>query len=499
MSKNRRMTAAVFLAAILLCAALLLFYPVQEACHDDRLIICIIGCILAGYSAAVVLMAKKKNWRDEYVFLGLFIPLSLAMMIALPIGRVPDEPAHLQRIWLYSVGQFAGTGLSEPENLLQGINIDTTTLRFVSGTVGEKISGIAVTSTAGFNTAVYPPLAYFPQALAMMLVRLVTDSRIVILYAGRFGGWIATILLILGAIRLLPGGKRSMIAISLIPVMLQEGMSAATDGITVGAVALLTAWVLRQTDRKTDIHLKQLFQLILLSLLVASGKMLYIPFLLLPLIIPKEQWRLKGGKIAGIITCWAVNLLLVSLWLLYCYFAMVAGQEMAEGVISTGNIMPQLVWLLQHPAEFIGILFNTVKAGLLTWLHTMLGSGLSRMNLLMPAVYVVLTGVGLAGNWLTEKPILKERRGRYIALCIIAALLSVLVMLIALYCWWTPFREKQIYGFQGRYLIPCLLPLFSATFIRKKNNRLPIGDLMLILEAVVSIACTARVAMMCLG
>ena len=36
----------------------------------------------------------------------LFIPISLAMMIAMPLFRVPDEARHLGRIWQISIGQW---------------------------------------------------------------------------------------------------------------------------------------------------------------------------------------------------------------------------------------------------------------------------------------------------------------------------------------------------------------------------------------------------------
>ena len=67
--------------------------------------------VLAGGALTAVLLwidreIRKKEWKPEQIFLMLFIPISLAMMIALPLFRVPDEAGHLGRIWQISIGQW---------------------------------------------------------------------------------------------------------------------------------------------------------------------------------------------------------------------------------------------------------------------------------------------------------------------------------------------------------------------------------------------------------
>lgn len=67
--------------------------------------------VLAGGALTAVLLwidreIRKKQRKPEQIFLMLFIPISLAMMIALPLFRVPDEARHLGRIWQISIGQW---------------------------------------------------------------------------------------------------------------------------------------------------------------------------------------------------------------------------------------------------------------------------------------------------------------------------------------------------------------------------------------------------------
>ena len=52
-------------------------------------------------------MKAKRAWLTmERLFLLAYIPLVIGMMLVMPIGAPPDEPAHLSQEWLLSTGQF---------------------------------------------------------------------------------------------------------------------------------------------------------------------------------------------------------------------------------------------------------------------------------------------------------------------------------------------------------------------------------------------------------
>lgn len=70
---------------------------------EETLILCLLGTValLVG-GVALCLRAWQGKWAPRKVFLCLFVPLALLMLLAMPIGRVPDEDSHLQRIWLLS-------------------------------------------------------------------------------------------------------------------------------------------------------------------------------------------------------------------------------------------------------------------------------------------------------------------------------------------------------------------------------------------------------------
>ena len=53
---------------------------------------------------------KQGRIAVERLFLLLYIPLVLAMMLVMPVGGPPDEQAHLKQVWLLSTGQVGNDG-----------------------------------------------------------------------------------------------------------------------------------------------------------------------------------------------------------------------------------------------------------------------------------------------------------------------------------------------------------------------------------------------------
>ena len=108
MLKNEKPASVCAAAFIALLTAGLTWYVIRgTALTGCRLALGIAGAaVLGGLGTWLCLTAQKKGWSARRLFLMLFVPLSLLMLLAMPIGRVPDEDSHLQRIWLLSEGQL---------------------------------------------------------------------------------------------------------------------------------------------------------------------------------------------------------------------------------------------------------------------------------------------------------------------------------------------------------------------------------------------------------
>ena len=329
------------------------------------------GCgLLLGYLLWVSLRADRKKLPPSRIFLLLFIPLSLAMMLVLPLGQVPDESRHFQRIWTISQGNL----LHEPHEIASGpsylsqagnSNSLTATWRaFTHPSTGEM--AVAFES----NTAIYPITGYLPQAIALRLASLLTSNPVVLLFAARLGAWLTTTVLLWYAIRIIPEGKTLLLAVTLLPMALQECIGAGADGLIFSAAMALLALVLSLRRQPRALRRREKILLTVLVAAVATVKLLYFPLVALVCFLPQACF---GGRKQR--KCWVAALLsmafaLVLLWGLWCLCKIFlvgadphAAQVLPAAKSTMGNpltflwLMVKAIgdqWIAQYPYELAG-------------------------------------------------------------------------------------------------------------------------------------------------
>lgn len=417
--------------------------------------------------------AQRWNWKPEKIFLLLFVPLSLGMMLAMPVWRAPDESAHLQRIWQISLGNWfpdeetQGIFL-EPANLLDGVrDFKETTLY----TVARQWNSTAdmdqlVESDVGANTGIYPVSNYFPQALGMALVRLMTKGRMAMFYGARLGAWLATLGLFYYAIRIVPVGKYAMIALTLLPMMLQEAASASADGMTCAACMALTAFVVRACECPERFGWKDTAVLAGLMALVGTLKMMYCPLILLSFAIPAccfgSERRKKTilGTIAIAIACASIA------WMLFCNAAYVGA-----GTGRGDSMREQVAWMLGNPGELLAVMGRTVYFRFGIWMEQIIGKDLGWLNVPIPSL-VFWSFVFVLMNFMHGDDALSADHQQirvFRKLGIALSAVCVLIVLLSLYIWETPCANPTVLGIQGRYFIP-LLPLLYMALKHKDGS-----------------------------
>ena len=409
-------------------------------------------------------LALKKKAKTECVFLLLFIPLSLLMMGAMPVSRAPDELAHLQRAYLISEGYIfpSSEPVSYPQNFFDWDNSDNT-LRLTQlaqqkDTVFSEEKTVAMSNMA---TGIYPANSYFPQALGMAIARLFTSNRIVILYAARFGAWLATLFLLYHAIRLAPDeSKHILLMISLFPMTLQEAISASADGMTIGVIACMTAFVLRTRQEKRLLRRWDMAEIALLAFCAVTFKVMYLPFLFMLLLIPQACF---GGekKRRVILTLTIAGALAVILaWCFMCKVSFIDANPSSLG----GNILPQLAFVIQHPLRFALIMLRTLSQYFGVYCMDAFGICLSWFNLPMPSLLIYMFMLLFISTFLKsmqqETKTYQDNAVQVMTLVLCAA--TVLVIFLFLYAWWTAYQAEYIDGIQGRYFIPILFPALAA-------------------------------------
>lgn len=464
---------AITVAAVLLACGLTGLCAFSGAQGSPRAAAALMlgGTAFAAALTGGVLWLTRRGAPVERIFLLMYLPLSLAMMIAMPVFRVPDEPAHLQRAYLLSTGQFLPReGLfMQPENLMAGYVEGGMRLSDARALFHASMSPNLVAVEPNEATGVYPMTAHLPQALTMAIARLFTANQGVVLYAGRLGSWLATLMMFYAAIRLTPCGKSVMLVISLLPVTLQEAVSASADGMAVACVMLLVALVLRVREEG------RLFRgarrlLCVTAVGLVSFKVIYAPFLLLTFLLPKEAFADARKRRAAWGYAWLCALLTLALW---AWAGLYPGA--VEGSHS-GQVMAQMLAAVRAPHQFLWLVLRTVGHEATAWGWQMLGGtlGWPRFHL-QPPVVVLLAALLIYVT--CRDRAMTSPRGVRLAFWGLS-LISAFIIVVSIYAWWSPEQSALIEGIQGRYFLPFAAPVLMGLASLRRNRELrgPIAD-----------------------
>ncbi len=415
---------------------------------------------------------KYPRFAMERLFLLLYIPLALAMMLIMPVGGPPDELTHLGQEWLLSTGQIRTETTVFPANLQEILNTQVTGTQDAAALNGE-IRGVRLsteTVTGGVNelTGIYPLAAYAPQSLTMFLTRLVTDRIDLLCYGARIGSMIMTGLLFWSAIRRSPAGKATLLAIACLPLTLQEAASASCDGITIAGICWITAELLRrisgQEERKTPALLR--------SAGMGAGavlcKLLYFPVLLLGLIARAETAEEKKKKRNNNLIMAGTFLAAMAVWYILSVRSLSGRQGLTDGALT------RLGQVAADPLILIGAQVRTLIHRAPGWTRQLFGV-FGRLDVFSPWSLTVLLGLSFLGVALTDDGagvLLKDRKQarRFRILMICAFLLCWELLSGALLVWWTAEGNPLIEGIQGRYFLPALFGLLLCLPECMKNN-----------------------------
>lgn len=436
---------------------------------------CAFGALLAVVLFALH-AARLKEWPMERLFLLAYVPISIAMMCLLPIGRVPDEPAHLQRVYAIATGHFlpGDNTVEMPVELVRWGEQDPTvySLSKMLADAAGKPSGERVTSGLGENTGIYPINSYFPQALGLAIARLFTSNWVIQLYAARLGGWLATLILLYYAIRIAPAGKEMIALAALFPMCIQESVSASADGLTFGVAALITAFAFWSCE-KPRFTGKTYAVLGLLAVCVATFKVMYFPLLALLLAIPYACFGSKGQKRRALAVTFLAAFGVLGGWGLLCG-AVYGGQSSSQTAV---NVLPQIEYVLQNPLRLLSVLARTCKTFSRDYIQQIIGISLSWFNI--PISERVVQGVAIVWIWAFVMQAACKRRpdSSSVAVmqgvCLGGSLLSLLVIFLFLYVWWTPYGGDIVQGIQGRYFLPLLYPLAMCMTANRAESITP--------------------------
>lgn len=451
---------ALFTLAFLRMATMWREWMLEDMIPVMRRLIYAGGMALLVWVLGVMTLSYWKKWKTERVFLLLFIPLSLTMMITTPIGRALDEVDHLQKIWQISVGDWMPTKanggmFTQPDNMFEGMGdaVGLTLLEVYEQQDVELHMDSLVQVEAKANTGIYPIHNYFPQALGMAIARLFTKNRLIIFYSARLGAWLVSVLLLYYAIRKTPAGKNAILLMSMMPIAMQELASASADGMTIGFTAAFLALVLDLCRRRKRMTSAECLTMFALTFCACTFKLMYFPLAFLLFFIPDDCFGGKGRKRATAGAMIGGTLAVCLGWMLLCQV-----NYAAMGNAHSVDVMSRIGLILRDPVRYAMTCLRTLMNQADEHVIQMVGAWLSCYNIPIPSgIYVGLIVVFCAA--MTREHGLLDGEKRLQVPMILLSGICVFIIFTCLYVWWTPNGDPEIRGIQGRYYLPLVLPV----------------------------------------
>lgn len=252
------------------------------------------------------------------------------------------------------------------------------------------------------------------------------------------------IFLIYNAIKKIPFGKKAILALSYIPILIEGITSLSGDGILISCSFLFIAEILNVRHSDYMMNTKQKIIIFILALIIGLSKMVYLPLLTLLFLIPKE--KMKSHKNTYVIITIIIVLLAYIGW---SSFTVIYKSENRSGT----DIKEIIVKTITNPIDFLAEITATIEYLGDHYIKNFYGSELGwleniKSNFFVPTILLVTSFLAIVND---SKIKLEKKENIIFILCII---LTTLMIFTSLYISWTITGNNIIQGVQGRYFIP---------------------------------------------
>ena len=154
----------------------------------------------------------------------------------------------------------------------------------------QKLSDLRV--SVNFSN-VNVPLGYVVPGLGIAVGRALHLGALPTFYLGRIFNSILFIVLVYWAIKIISVGKETLFVISMFPMVWQQIGSFSYDSLIIGLAFLFTAFIVNAFRSEDKISRKMWIALGILSVLLASCKLVYAPIILIILALPEDKLSFK--------------------------------------------------------------------------------------------------------------------------------------------------------------------------------------------------------------
>lgn len=429
-----------------------------------------VAVILIGVTVVFVLYLKKVTL--EKLFLGILIPLGVIFLLVVTPNGSADEDKHM-----YKVNNFANilTGIGETghENtyflrasdansglgrLLSVENYIQTSKEFFSMSQDQSMVEVVNTEPFSYNYATI--LFYFPGVMGLLLARLFALGPVLTILLCRIMLFAFYATACYFALKKIHTGKLLFALIMLMPMSIQRAASVSQDAVIHGGIFLFTAYAIYYIFHEEVFTRKDTLVMLLSGIiLVVSKGGAYIPLLLLLFLIPRGNFGTKWKYPVIVGLAMGATVLVYLITNPSILFDMSQSSSSGDNIISwakePGYTMQTILF---HPKHSMTVLLQTFFQNKGIYLQQMVTGGVGWLQLYLSDIWVLIYVILLLVSAMNMEG--KEDSFPNSQKIAIAGFLGMSVLLIMLSMWlfWTPISAQTIMGVQGRYFIPLLFP-----------------------------------------
>ncbi len=327
-----------------------------------------------------------------------------------------------------------------------------TGLRYPFATAEQKELKLVETDLGFVESQLYLCL---PQAMGFAAARLLGLGMYPMLQAARVASYAVFVLCVVLAIRAIPFGKRLMMVLGLMPAVLIQEVSISRDAMIIAMSFLLIALILKLHYQQQKPKWSQWLPVLILAVLLAPCKMVYLPVSCLCLMPAYKHYILPAGKNGKKITAIAFAVCAAAAaGFVAMNYRLIREILFADTISLYGTPAYSTGMLLADPVRTVYVFGNTLR----NQLGELLVNAVQLFNIHLGAsdgVTLIIVSLLLLESCCADTEYRPHWTDRS---CMLLMAAGTFLLLVLAAFRWTPVEMDIFIGLQGRYLIP-ILPL----------------------------------------
>ena len=439
---------------------------------------------ILGFCIVNLLYDFKKISFGCMFFLMILI-MGMAYNFIMPTLCTPDEGVHFSQVYAYASNVLGEKARADSyviihesgiKRLAGSLNIQDSYSFWTNWKYGNLRNNTASDKFVAGNMV--PFYTYLPATIALFVARLFNFPYQIVFLSGRIANLVFFGLICLLAMKIYNPMRKVIAAIAFLPSTIWLVASYSYDGWNLAFCMLFVCLCLKIREQECGIRIRDLLSLILILLLFAPIKYIYITIALTVFLIPLKQWKKKY-------LLWGC---VVSITIFSCAMVVSRGSEIisyltssnmdVRGRLSDGSSRHYTVgWVIHNPVYVLQVCYKTfIQYSERYITKSMVGEF---YDIYVPTFLIVFISITFLLIMITNsetKKIYLECKNKAMIICVLGCA-AVYGAFLFIYSNIAQPQIGVIEGMQGRYFLPfyIFIPIIvysekTSKYLKKERN-----------------------------